>query len=211
MPKLAFVRLTGAALAAGGALVALLNLALTPRMVNGAPFEQTAVSTVYLWRQSLSLLAVGLLLFGCIGLYLSQAERGRRFGAVAFVAAFVGSTLIVAWEWVNIFVLRELALRAPDALAALEEAKGINLYDLGALIPVSLYTLGWLALAAWTWRVTPALRIPAALVVVGIFAIPLLSAAIGPGWGGALGNAILGCGFCLLGLAVRRGAHAVVG
>jgi hypothetical protein len=208
MQRSAFVRWTGAALAAGGTLEALLNLALTPRMVNGAPFQQTASSTIFLWRQSLSAVAVGLLLFGCIGLYLSQERRGRWFGAVAFVATFVGSTLVVAWEWVDIFVLRELALRAPDALATLEDAKGINLYDLGAIIPISLFTLGWLALAAWTWRVTPAMRTPAALVVVGILAIPLLSAALGPGWGGALGNAILGCGLCLLGLAVRRAPHA---
>src|SRR4030095_11402985 len=143
MQRSAFVRWTGAALAAGGTLEALLNLALTPRMVNGAPFRQTASSAVFLWRQSLSALAVGLLLFGCIGLYLSQEQRDRWFGAVAFVATFVGSTLVVAWEWVDIFVLRELALRAPDALAALEDAKGINLYDLGAMIPISLYALGW--------------------------------------------------------------------
>src|SRR5262245_57151141 len=91
----AFVYRTGTALAAGGALVLLLNLALTPLMVNSAPFEQTAASAVYLWRQSLSALAVGLLLFGCIGTYLSQQARGRRFGALAFVTAFVGSTLVV--------------------------------------------------------------------------------------------------------------------
>lgn len=191
-------------MAAGGTLEALLNLALAPRMVNNAPFEQIAASTIFLWRQSLSALAAGLLLFGCIGLYLSQESRGKAFGVVAFVTAFIGSTLLVAWEWVDIFVLRELALRAPSALGSLEDHKGLNLYDLGALIPLSLFTLGWLALAAWTWWVTPALRTPAALVWLGIFAIPLLSAALGPGWGGALGNTILGSGLCLLGLGVRR-------
>jgi len=196
-------------LAAGGMLEALLNLALTPRVVSGAPFEQTAASALFLWRQSLSALAVVLLLFGSIGLYISQQERGKRFGVVAFVASFVGSTLVVAWEWVDIFVLRELALRAPSALRTLEEAKGINLYNLGAIIPISLFTLGWLALATWTWRVSPALRTPAALVVVGMFAIPLLSAVLGPGWGGALGNLVLGSALCLLGLAVRRAARVV--
>ncbi len=191
-------------MAAGGLLEALLNLAFTPRIVSGAPFEQTAASMPFLWRQSLSAVAVMLLLFGCIGLYLAQEQRGKRFGAVAFVATFVGCTLVVAWEWVDIFVLRDLALKAPDALRTLEASKGINAYDLGAIIPISLFTLGWLALAAWTWRVTPALRTPAALVVVGFFAIPLLSAALGPGWGGTLGNVILGSGLFLLGLGVRR-------
>jgi hypothetical protein len=148
-----------------------------------------------------------LLLFGSIGLYLAQEGRNRPFGALAFVTAFVGSTLVVAWEWVGVFVLRVLAIRTPGALRALEDAEGVNLYDIGAIVPISLFTLGWLALAAWSWRFTPTLRTPSALVVVGIFAIPLLSAAIGPGWGGAVGNVILGSGWCLLGLGVCKLAN----
>jgi hypothetical protein len=207
MPTRGFVRWAGAALAAGGALLAALNLVLTPLMANNVPFERTAASTVFLWRQSLSAFAAGLLLFGCIGLYLSQEARGksgRAFGAVSFVITFIGSTLAVAWEWIDIFILRELALRAPTTLNALEQSKGIHLYDLGAIIPISLFTLGWLAFAAWTMRVTPALRTPAALVLLGVFAIPLMSAVLGPGWGGALGNALLGSGLFLLGVGVRK-------
>jgi hypothetical protein len=198
---------TGGALAAGGALVALLNLLLTPRVVSSAPFEQTAATSTYLWRQSLSAIAVGLLLFGSIGLYLSYADRHRVHGAVAFVVAFVGSALVLAWEWVDIFVLHELALRAPETLASLENAKGLSLYDLGAIIPFSLFALGWITLASWSWRVTPSFRLPPTLIVLGLFSAPLLTAAIGPGWGGAIGNAIFGCGLCLLGLQVHRVAQ----
>jgi hypothetical protein len=203
-----FVSWTGAALAAGGALVALINLVLTPRLVSSAPFEQTAASSIYVWRQSLSAVAVGLLLFGSIGFYLSYAERHRVHGAVAFVVAFVGSALVMAWEWVEVFVLHELALRAPETLAALENTKGLSLYDLGALIPFSLFALGWLAVASWSWRVTPAYRLPPTLIVLGIFSAPLLRTAIGPAWGGAISNAIFGCGLCLLGLQVNRVARA---
>ena len=202
MPLPAFSRWTGAALAAGGALTFLLNAGLTPFLARGVSFEQTAMSPVFLWRQSLSALAVALLLFGSIGLYFRQAERAGRFGAVAFVAAFIGSALVLAWEWVDVFVLRVLAQRAPDALRTLEGAKGIDLYDLGALIPVSVFTLGWIALAASTIRSWPAQGRAAVLVIAGFFAVPLLSALLGPLWGGILGNTVLGSGFFLLGRGV---------
>ena len=77
--------------------------------------------------------------------------------------AFLGGALFLAWEWVNVFVLRDLALRAPDALRTLEEAKGLNLYDFGAIIPLGLFTLGWIALAASTFRAWRALRRAAGL------------------------------------------------
>ena len=194
---------TGAALAVGGVLVALINLVLTPRVMTGAPFEQTAATSTYLLRQSLSAFAVGLLLFGSIGVYLSYAERRKVFGGVAFVVAFVGSALVVAWEWVDIFVLHELALSAPETLAALESAPGVSLYDLGAIIPFSLFGLGWIALATWSWLVTRSFRTPASLIVVGLLSAPVLGAVMGPKWGAAIGNAIFGCGLCFLGLQVR--------
>ena len=201
MPSPAFSRWTGAALACGGALMFLINTTLTPFLARG-PFEQTAVSPVFLWRQCGSAVAAVLLLFGSMGLYLRQAERSGRFGAVAFVAAFTGSALLLAWEWVDVFVLRVLAQRAPDALRALEDAKGIDLYDLGAIIPISVFTLGWIAFAAATIRSWPAQRRAAFLVIAGFFAIPLLSALLGPIWGGIPGNAILGSGLFLLGRGV---------
>jgi hypothetical protein len=203
-PGSSFVRWAGFAIAGGGILEAAINLILTPLMSPGAPLEQTAVSSVFLWRQSLSAAAVMLLLFGSVGLYLLQQRRGGLGGAVAFAMAFTGSALVLAWEWIDIVVLRELAFKAPRALRALEDAKGFNLYNLGALIPITLFTLGWLALAAWSWRVTPALRTPALLVILGIFSIPLFSAVLGPRWGGAAGNLVLGSGLFRVGMTLRR-------
>jgi len=194
------LRWTNLALAAGGALTILINIGLTPFMVvQGQPLTETAVTTLFIWRQSLSAVAVALLLFGSVGLYLRQADRAGRFGAIAFVIAFLGTALLLAWEWIDIFILRDLAQRAPDALRMLEEAKGLHLYDLGALIPVASFALGWIALATSTLRVCPTQRRAAALVIAGFFAIPLISAALGPLWGGVLGNVILGSGWILLG------------
>ena len=52
-------------------------------------------------------------MFGSVGLYLRQAERAGRFGAVAFAVALLGSALVLATEWVQLFDIRDLALRAP--------------------------------------------------------------------------------------------------
>ncbi|MFD0737940.1 hypothetical protein ACFQZQ_01370 [Lysobacter koreensis] len=201
-----FFRWTGLALMLAGALTLLISIALTP-LVAGAdrPFVETAASSAFLWRQSLSALAAALLLFGSVGLYLLQANRAGRFGAVAFAMAFVGSALLLAWEWVDIFILHDLALRAPDALRVLDEQEGLHFYDLGALIPIGLFALGWIALAVSTIRVCRPHRRAAWLLVIGFFAVPMLSAAFGPLWGGALGNAVLCSGWILLGLAVSRG------
>lgn len=200
MLPVAFSRWTGLALACGGALTVLVNVGLSPFLDHGAPLVDTAATSVFLWRQCVSALAVALLLFGSVGLYLRQAERAGRFGAVAFAMAFLGTALVLAWEWIDIFILRDLALRAPKTLQMLEESKGLKLYDLGAVIPIGLFTLGWIALAASTYRVSPALRRAAGLVIAGFFAIPLLSAGLRSIWGGILGNVILGSGWFLLGL-----------
>jgi hypothetical protein len=199
------VRWTGVSLASGGALVFLLNVGFTPFLLHGVPFEETAASPVFLWRQSASAFAAALLLFGSVGLYLAQAERTGRWGAVAFVAAFLGSALLLAWEWCDVFILYDLAVREPLALRTLEKARGLTLYDWGAIVPLALFTLGWIALAASTMRASPVLRRPALLVVAGFFVIPLLGAAIGL-WGAILGNAVMGSGWLLLGRAVVKGA-----
>ena len=208
MLPLSFLRWTGLALAAGGALTILINIGLSPLMIgHGRPMTETAATTVFLWRQSLSALSVALVLFGSVGLYLRQAGRAGWFGAVAFVVAFLGTALVLAWEWIDIFIVRDLAMRAPDALRMLEEAKGVHLYDLGAMIPAASFTLGWIALAVSTLRVCPPQRRAATLVIAGFFAIPFLSAALGVLWGGVLGNVVLGSGWILLGWPSNAAAN----
>jgi hypothetical protein len=208
MPNAAFIRWSGLSLAAGGVLTILINACITPLMPMHRPFAETAASAMFLYRQSASAVAVALFLFGCIGLYLVHADSRPRFGGVAFAMAFLGSALLLAWEWIDVFVIRDLAMRAPSALEILEKAPITSPYNLGALIPISLFTLGWIAFSIVVLRAKQLPRHAAALVIAGFFALPLLTAAFGPKWGGALGNAILGSGFVLLGRAVRARAAA---
>ena len=102
------------------------------------------------------------------------------------------------------FVLRSLAQLAPDALRALEG--GGSLYDIGPLIPVGLFALGWIGLAAATLRGGVLSGLAASLVIAGFFLIPLLSAILPAAWGQALGNAVLGLGWFWLGRDVFKGS-----
>ncbi len=190
-------RWSSVALGGGGIVTIVLNVAFTPFMTPGAPFAEAAASTLYLWRQSASALAAGLLLFGSIGLYLRLSGRTGIPGAAAFVVAFFGTALLLAWEWVDVFVLRPLAFRAPAALQTLEEAPGIDLYDLGALIPVSTFALGWLALAVVTLRSGLFPRRAPQLVIAGFFLAPLLTPVLGL-WAPAAGSVVLGAGWLWL-------------
>ena len=206
VPNPAFTRWTGVALASGGALTLIINAVLTPLLPRHIPFATTATSSVFLWRQGASAVAVALLLFVSVGLYLRHAERAGPFGAFAFAVAFLGSALVLGTEWNEVFLVRDLALRAPDALRTLDTGARPSLYDLGAMIPIGMFTVGWVALAAVTLRTDRASRRAAGLVIAGFFSIPILSAALPGVWGAVLGNGILGSGWFWLGHDLRGGA-----
>jgi hypothetical protein len=118
--------------------------------------------------------------------------------------AFFGSALLLATEWAEVFLVRTLALRVPDALQTLDAGHGLNGYDWGALIALGMFALGWIALAASTFRTGMLSRGAAALVIAGFFATPLLGAALPGAWGAVVGNGILGLGWFWLGSDLRR-------
>jgi hypothetical protein len=202
--KQQLLRWTGASLALGGALTVLINAGFTPFLRPGQDFVQTVTSPLFLWRQSSSAVAAACLLFGSIGLYLADSERGR-FGTFAFVAACLGSALLLETEWVQVFDIRDLAFTAPATLRALNARHGPTLSDAGALASLGLFTIGWIALAASTLRSRLLSRRGAVLVIAGFFAIPMLQPILGL-WGAVIGDVVLGTGFILLGRSIRAAA-----
>jgi hypothetical protein len=208
MTNPSFFRWTGAALIGGGLLTIIVNAGITPFLPQGVPFAETAASQAFLWRQGVSAIAAALLLFGCAGLYLRQAGGTGTFGGISFAVALLGTALVLATEWTQLFDIRDLALRAPATLTALDAAPGLSLSDLGAMIALASFTLGWIALAAATFRARILTRWAAALVIAGFFAIPILQAASHSHWGAIAGNIILSAGWIRLGADVRRAAPA---
>jgi hypothetical protein len=190
---------SGIAVVGGGALALLVNAGLTPFLDLEAPYAETAASSVFLWRQSLSALTAVLLLMGSVGLYLRQADRAARFGVVAFVVAFVGSALLLANEWCQIFFVRGLAIGAPQTLTALEAADGQNLFDIGAMISILVFSAGWIAFSISMLLSGVYSRRGPVLVIAGFFAIPILGAVLPGAWGLVAGNIVLGLGWILLG------------
>lgn len=206
MRNTAFVRCAGLALALGGALTLIVNAVLTPLVPAHEPFAKTASSWVFLWRQGASALAAVLLLLGSVGLHLRQAGRTGRFGALAFAVAFLGGGLLLAAEWADVFLVRTLALRAPEALRALEGDHGPGPYDVGAMAAVGIFAIGWIALAASTLRAGVLPRRAAWLVIAGLLSTPLLAAVLPGAWGAVVGNGVLGAGWLWLGHGLRRSA-----
>ena len=204
MVKPAFYYWTGMSLAAGGVMTLLINSGLTPLLRPDASFSETAASSVFLYRQGLSALAAILLLFGSVGLYLRQVEHSGRFAAVAFVIAFLGTALLLAAEWSQVFLVHDLALRAPDTLRLLDSGKGPSLYDIGTMVALSTFSLGWILLAISALRSGVFSRPAPILVIAGFLAIPLLGAVLPGVWGVVVGNGVLASGWFLLGRDMTR-------
>ena len=197
-------KLGGIAVISGGTLLIVGNAVVMPMLDLEAPFTEMMASNVYLWRMSLASLAVFLLMAGCPSLHAYQASRSGSFGKVAFSLAFLGCALLFAHEWAQVFYVHSLAATAPDALQAMEDAEGINVYDLEAMIVLMTFTTGWIVFSASMLRAKVFYRLAPILVIAGFFATPLFTAVTTVKLGGALGNAVLGLGLILLGREVLR-------
>lgn len=198
----------GLVVLAGGVLMVVVNAGLTPLLPIDAPFADFAASGVFAWRQSLAVVAALLLCLGSVPLYLGQVERTGKAGAIAFLLAFAGSAILVAHEWNQVFFVRDLALRLPDSLEALEDAPGMTLFDVSALVAVSGFALGWLAFAGSMLACRLYARTGPMLLIGGFFLVPILGAALPQPWGQVPGTLVLGAGWIVLGLQLRGPANS---
>ncbi len=192
-------RLSGIAIAAGGVSLSIVNAVFTPMLALDAPFTEMMASKAYLWRLSLAALTAFLLMIGSPGLYSYQTDRSGLFGKIAFGLTFLGCAVIFAHEWAQVFFMHNMAVVAPDALQAMEDVEGMSIFDIEGLIVLITFTVGWIAFAASMLVAKVFARLGPALILAGFFAIPLITAVTSIKWGGALGNAVLGSGFILLG------------
>jgi hypothetical protein len=198
-----FIRGCGRALLLGGALMILINVIVTPLLPRQQGPAIVMASGIFLLRQSASGVAAMLLLFGCLGLYLAQRRISGRFGAAAFLVAFIGGASLFAVEWANIFVLRAVARLSPDTLGALDENVLMNV---GFASAAGLLALGWLLLSLSLLRATVLPRWAAMTTLGGLFAIPILQATPLGLIGGISGNVIFGAGLIGLGRALATGS-----
>lgn len=188
----------GLALIAAGISIVIVNAVFTPLL--SADFAVAAVSNEFLARQSFSAFAALMLLFGAIGLH--RAHKAGVLGSVAYFVAFVGSALLLATEWAQIWFVRDVGLFSPETLRDMEAGKGFSWSDIGALIAFGVFSLGWMLFALVLALSSAELRVGAILVILGMIATPML-AAFGV-WGPAAGSVLLGLGWALLGIRLMR-------
>jgi hypothetical protein len=195
---------SGIALIFGGLLVLIVNAVITPFLPSGDSFAATAASPVFLLRQILSAFAAFSLLAGSVGLFLHRSDRFGRVGMCTFGLAFLGSALLLAHEWGQIFIVHDLALHEPKALEALEDVAGATFSDIGAMIAVVTFAVGWIAFSVSILIFGAYVRLGPVLLLIGFFATPMLAAALPPMLGLGLGNAILASGWFFLGHELYR-------
>lgn len=135
---------------------------------------------------------------------LKAGKEQGWFAGIAFKGAFLGSVFLLAHEWTQVFYVHDVAGIAPDALAALEGRDGMGVSDIGTLISLFFFTFGWLAFAAAMLRSGGFNKFGPILIIVGFFAMPMLSAALPQMWGLIVGNAILSAGWLSVGRDLFR-------
>ncbi len=197
-----FIRVTGAALASGGLLAALLNLILTPQLPTDGGSVAVATSTAFGIRMPLAAASVALVTLGLVGLYLAQAHR-MRWGSVWFLISGLGGMTTFCIECVQFTLVRDLAFNAPETLERLEEAGQLARYDLGFAIGAAIFFVGWIGVAIVTWRIGLLNRRGSIALLAGMLLALGLGVSVGI-WGAVVGNAVLGAGWILLGLDLRR-------
>ena len=198
-----FIRGCGLALVAGGALTILINLTFTPLLFRAnMPPAIVPTTQLFLLRQSTSALAALLVIFGClgIGLHLTQRVGSGVGGTLVFLAALIGSCLVFAVEFCDVFVLPSVAQANPDTFLAIDKNMFMNM---GMISGVGLFALGWLLLSGNVWRLNVLPRWAALATFVGLILIPGLQAPFGV-VGAMIGNAVFGAGLAGLGWALHK-------
>ncbi len=165
--------------------------------IDDEDFARAAASSAYIVQGVVFLLAGVLLLVGLVGMYLHHSEAAGVLGLIGFLAALLGTSLVMGAFWSDLFVTPALAQEVPELLNAEEPPA---LVDLGFTLSFSLFALGWLLFGLSVLRARIYPRAAALLLIVGaaLTFIPL------PATGIVFSAAVIWLGF----LALTRGAPA---
>ncbi len=133
---------------------------------------------------------VALMLF-IVASHAWQERRSGRLGAVATVAALVGTMALGGDLWFETFAVPWLADQAPNALST----EPTVLFALGAISSYLLFAVGWVlwGVAAFRAGVFPRV-LSASFVVAGVFGFQAL---LSP-WGVPLGLAVFALGVWMI-------------
>ena len=195
MGNSSLVRLGGFTAVLSGVLLIIGDLSYL--FIDDEDFARAAASGAYIVQAVVFLLAGVLLLIGLVGMYLHHSEAAGVLGLIGFLAALLGTSLVMGAFWSDLFVTPALAQEVPELLNAEEPPA---LVDLGFTLSFSLFALGWLLFGLSVLRARIYPRAAAVLLIVGaaLTFIPL------PATGIVFSAAVIWLGF----LTLTRGATA---
>lgn len=194
-----FLKFAAMSLCSAGVLIVIINAVVTPWFDTSLPFEQQAASELFLLRQGLSAITAILLFFGSIGIYLSLINKSSWYGFISFIIVSIGNVVLLAQEWGEVFIIHQLAQVVPDALVKMEAIAGFNVLDLGAILAFSFFVMGWILFSICIIRSKVYRTLGPILIILGLFATPILSALLPAIIGLIMGNTLIGLGWFLLG------------
>ncbi len=155
------IRLAGLATVVGGVLFLVGDL--LSLVTESENLSESATTAPHAVTWLLLLLGAALVLIGLPGLYVRQSETAGILGLAGFVAAFLGTALVLGAIWGQLFVAPFVAVQAPSVL----DAEPTGALALGFTLTFALLTVGWLlfGIAALRARVYP--RIAVIVLMVG--------------------------------------------
>lgn len=155
-----FIRCGGLAAVVGGGLLVIADLLLALTTGSGDTYTGTTTEAI---SGVLFLAGKVLVVVALVGLYLYQTEAAGRFGVVAFLAALIGTTLMVGSDWSEVFIAPILMQEVP---ALVDEPPGLLMA--GFLLNYGLETVGWLLFGVATFRARVFPRPAAAMLTAGV-------------------------------------------
>ncbi len=188
-----YIRLGGLAAIAGAALLALADLwGLVMELFGLGPEKFSEVAATGAWTvvSTTFLAAAVLILLGLVALYARQAEPAGVLGLIGFLAAFVGTALLVGATWAFAFIAPSAAVEAPAFLDAEQVAGPLNV---GFILTFSAFAVGWVLFGVATIRARVFPRAAAIALTLGA----LVSFAPLPGVTVVLSAAVIWMGFVL--------------
>jgi hypothetical protein len=197
-----FVRGGGWALLVGGALHIAINAVISPVYIAVAMEGEMALrlSSISVVRFAVALVEALLLIFGCIRLRIVSRNVGVLASA-GFYSAFVGTCLVFASEWSNLFVLRVVAEACPSSLEILDKSVLLNA---GFASAAGLFLIGWFIFTLSLWRSQSVGKWSPKIATAGLILMPILGASTLGMYGQIVANIIFGGGLIGLGVSLLR-------
>jgi hypothetical protein len=200
------VRLGGLAAITAGALLLIVDAwGLVLELLGAYPenFSEEVLTTTYTVQSAMWLIGALLLLVAVVGLHVRQWEAAGALGVVGFLAALIGTGLLVGFIWANVFVAPALAVEAPAVLD--NEPTGSLAF--GFMFSTIVFGLCWALFGVAMLRARVYPRVAAILLIIGalLLIVPL------PATGFVLEAALIWLGVICLKAEERAPATGQVG